>query len=226
VFLAVASALALLRSRARYTFFGALWLAFSAMGVAMGGWWREHYFIQLVPALAFLASVGLSSLRGGPLRGLWIIALGLAALLFVRRDAALAFEAPRAISWHLYHRPGYLVAEPIARYIGEHTREDETIYVAFAEAEIYYLAGRRAAVPQFYYLHAQYSRRLFESIVDAIRSRTPALVVLVNDPPPNMMSRTTFLEILNANYVPRRDFRAFENFPAVTVFHRRAAGAD
>jgi hypothetical protein len=48
----------------------------------------------------------------------------------------------------------------------------------------------------------------------------------VNDPPPNMMSRTTFLEILNANYVPRRDFRAFENAPPVTVFHRRAAGTD
>jgi hypothetical protein len=219
-FLAIASVLATMRARTRPVVFGILWVAFSALGVAMGGWWREHYFIQLVPSLAFLASVGLTRLRTSPLRAAWTIALILAAVVFVRRDAALAFRTPDAISWELYQRPGYLMAKPIADYIRTQTTDDDTIYVAFAEAEIYYLAGRRAAVPQFYYLHAQYSQRVFDSVTDAIKAGRPAIVVLVNQPPSNMMSPEEFLEILSREYAPGRVFTIPGHPSVIRLFHR------
>lgn len=220
-FPAVASALAVMRSRSRPTVFGLLWLGFSIVGVAMGGWWREHYFIQLVPPLVFLASSGLSRLRTSPLRLAWVVALSLALALFLRRDLALGFQNAQAISWDLYRRPGYLLQDQVAAYLRAVTDEHDTIYVAFAEAELYYLSGRRAAVPQFYFLHAQYSKSVFDSIVEAIRSRRPAVVLLVQNPPQNQMSSREFLGILETGYARDRVFRIGQGIPSITAFRRR-----
>jgi hypothetical protein len=223
-FLAVAAVLAALRIRSRATAFGLLWLGLSILGVAMGGWWREHYFIQLVPPLVFLASSGLSQLhqlRTDSLRVAWAIALVLALALFARDDVALAFRRPAAISWDLYQRPGYLLQNQIAAYVKGITGASDTMYVAFAEAELYYLSERRAAVPQFYFLHAQYSKSVFDSVVTAIRERRPAVVLLVQTPPENQMSTEDFLHILETGYSRDRIFSVGEGTPPIVAFVRK-----
>ena len=73
-------------------------------------------------------------------------------LLFVQRDAALGIRSPETISWTLYKRPGYILSGQIANYIRSTTHEEDTIYVAFAQADLYYLSARRGAAPQYYYL--------------------------------------------------------------------------
>jgi hypothetical protein len=220
-FLAVGSILAAMRSRARATIFGLLWLGFSIVGVAMGGWWREHYFIQLVPPLAFLAARGLSQLPSTSLRFAWGLALLLALALFARRDVALAFQNGRMISWELYHRPSYLLQDQVGPYIGSVTDEGDTIYVAFAEAELYYLSGRRAATPQLYFLHAQYSKSVFDGVIEAIRERKPAVVLLVQPPPANQMSAEEFLHILQAGYTADRGFAVGESPASIIAFRRK-----
>lgn len=220
-FLAVASALSMMRTRGRERVFGVLWLGFSLLGIAMGGWWREHYFIQALPPLVFLASTGLTRLRTSPLRIIWTLALLFALTFFVRRDVALLFRSPEAISWQLYRRPGYLLGNQIAGYVRSHTDEQDTIYVAFAEAELYYLSGRRAAVPQFYFLHAQYSEPVFRSVVRAIEERKPAIVLLVQPPPANRMSTRDFLSLLNRGYAQDRVFAVGEGIPTITAFRRK-----
>jgi Dolichyl-phosphate-mannose-protein mannosyltransferase len=220
-FLAVASVLGSMRSRSRETVFGIFWLVFSVVGVAMGGWWREHYFIQLVPPLAFLAAGGLSRLRTTPLRFAWGLALLFGLALFAQRDLALGFQDGPAISWELYRRPGYLLQDRIGAYVKDITGDEDTIYVAFAEAELYYLSGRRAATPQFYFLHAQYSRSVFDGVVAAIRERRPAVVLLVQAPPANQMSAQEFLDILEAGYVKDRVFSVRDDTPSILAFRRR-----
>jgi 4-amino-4-deoxy-L-arabinose transferase-like glycosyltransferase len=220
-FLAVASALAVMRSRSRETSFGLLWLGLSLVGVAMGGWWREHYFIQLVPPLVFLATRGLCCLREASLRPAWILALGLAFSVFAERDVALAFRDPREISWRLYQRPGYLMQDEVSGYVKAITDEEETIYVAFAEAELYYLSERRAAAPQFYFLHAQYSKSVFDSVVDAIKERRPAIVLLVQAPPENQMTGREFLDILQRGYTADRRFTVREDLAPIVAFRRK-----
>src|SRR5262249_34548863 len=219
-FLAVASVLAARTPRAQATRFGALWLAVSIAGVAMGGWWREHYFIQLVPPLVFLASQGLAQLAAVSLRFAWGCALAIALALFVHRDVALALQSPQALSWSLYHRPGYLLQDHIAAYLSAPTAPEEPIYVAFAEAELYYLAGRRAAVPKFYSLHAQYSQGVFDQITAAVDRRTPVVIVVAQPPPPNRMSDDAFHEILAKGYAPDRVFHISEAAPLI-AFRRK-----
>jgi hypothetical protein len=222
-FLAVASILAAMRSRTRETLFGALWLGFSIAGVAAGGWWREHYFIQLVPPLAFLAAGGLSELRTTPLRFAWGLALLFALALFARRDLALGFEDGRTISWELYRRPGYLLQDRIGAYVDSVTDATDTIYVAFAEAELYYLSGRRAATPQFYFLHAEHSQSVFDGVIEAIRARQPEVVLLVQAPPANRMSAEEFLRIVETGYERDQVFAVHRDAPPIVALRRKGS---
>jgi hypothetical protein len=159
------------------------------------------------------------------LRWVWAIALALALALFVRDDVALAFRRPAAISWALYQRPGYLLQNQIAAYVKSLTAASDTMQVAFAEAELYYLSERHAAVPQFYFLHAQYSKSVFDSVVGAIRERRPAIVLLVQMPPENQMSREEFFRILEAGYARDRVFSAGEGTPPIVAFRRKENAA-
>lgn len=224
LFPATAAALGGLRLVGRARWFGVMWLAYSLIGVAMGGWWREHYFIQLVAPLVFLGSYGLSHLGSQHLRVAWSAGLAGAIVIFAGWDMRLALLAPNEASWVLYHRPGYLLQNDVSTYIASTTREEDTIYVAFAEAELYYLSGRRAAVPQFYFLHAEYSADVFGSVVDAIAAGKPALVVVVQTPPAKRMSGTEFLALLDRRYAFDRAFMASGKLPMISVYRRRPDG--
>lgn len=223
-FPAIAAALAALKVRGPARLFGGLWLAFSLLGLAVGGWWRPHYFMQLTPPLAFLGALGLRQLRPATPNGLaWCAALAFALAIFVQRDAALATRSPDEISWTLFQRPGYLLSDEIAEYVRSTTQPDDRIYVAFAQADLYYLSGRRGAAPQYYYLLAESSKKSFDSVIAAIEARDPALVVLIQRPPPNRMSASAFLEILERGYTPVRGFATAHNRnDPIVVFRRKS----
>lgn len=222
-FLALAAGLGAVRRAGPERSFAALWLLASLLGIAAGGWWRQHYFMQLIPPLCLLASAGLPAWRAGQLRVAWGIALALALVPFVQRDLRLMALEPDAISWRLYHRPGYLLSDEIARYVQRTTKPDETIYVAFAQAEFYYLAERRNAAPQFYYLAAEHSGEVFGRVIEALEQRRPSLVLLVQDPPPQRMSRADFQAILDRGYAWDADFSLDPDRPMIRAFRRRPA---
>ncbi len=200
---------------------GVFWLATAGTGIAMGGWWRWHYMIQAVAPLSFIGGLGLSRWQHVRTRGLWCAALGVAAFFYLLRDGAMMAMPPKAASWALYRRAGYLVQEEVAEYIKRHSEPTESIYVAFAEAELYFLSDRRAAVPQLYFLHAQYSERLFADVVDAIRAGKPRIVILVQAPPANRMPPHEFLRLLRESYVADAWFRVpIASAPPIVAFRR------
>ncbi len=128
---------------------------------------------------------------------------------------------PDSISWQLYYRPGYLLSDEIARYVKRTTGPDETIYVAFAQAEFYYLSERRNAAPQFYYLAAEHSSEVFGRVIEALEERRPSVVLLVQDPPPKQMSRVDFLAILDRGYTWDADFSLDPARPMIRAYRRR-----
>jgi hypothetical protein len=105
------------------------------------------------------------------------------------------------------------------------TDATDTIYVAFAEAELYYLSGRRAATPQFYFLHAEHSQSVFDGVIEAIRRRAPEVVLLVQAPPANRMSAEEFLRIVESGYVRDREFTVGEHAPPIIAFRRKSGDA-
>ena len=225
-FLGIAASLAALKAPGPARLFGGLWLGFSVLGLAAGGWWRPHYFMQLTPPLAFLAAMGLRQLRPTVNGFAWGAALAFGLMLFLQRDVALSQRDPDAISWELFRRPGYILGEEIADYVRGTTREGDTMYVAFAQADLYYLASRRGAAPQYYYLLAESSKKSFDSVIAAIEARDPAVVVWIQQPPQNRMSAADFQAILERGYARDREFTIpqNENDPIV-VFRRKPSDA-
>lgn len=128
-----------------------LWLAFSMLGVATGGYFREHYFIQCIPPVALLASRGVSTAaritsRGG-LRTILMATIiagagGYAVVMspdyYWRGTAA---EKARAV----YGTNPFPESLEVAQFIAGRSAPDDTIFVFGAEPQIYYYAHRRCA---------------------------------------------------------------------------------
>jgi hypothetical protein len=192
------------------------WLAAAWLGMQAGFWWDWHFFMQLVPPLCFASGAGLLALARARGRVAWGAGLVLALLLFIARDGRLWLANPYQISFAIYRRDGYLVAEQISDYVAKTTAPSDLLYVAFGQAEIYYLSGRTPAVPgQMYYGHALYVDAMWNQVIAAITARTPAVIVWVQPPPPNRMSGRRFAQLILRGYLPDR------KFGSVLLFRRK-----
>jgi hypothetical protein len=136
-----------------------LWLVTSFAGASVGGDWWPHYFQQLLPPLALSIAVGLRALAttAAPAslvrRLVWIGARCLAALsVFALATLLVWLMAPPADPAKLTidHTLPPDATALVASYVRAHTLPNETIYVAYGQGDIYYLAQRRPAAR---YLH-------------------------------------------------------------------------
>ena len=136
-----------------------LWLLTSFAGASVGGDWWPHYFQQLLPPLALACALGLHALATATTpadrvrRLLLAGARSLAMLSIVALVALLAWlMAPPADPAKLTidHTLPPDATALVASYVRAHTTPDETIYVAYGQGDIYYLAQRRPAAR---YLH-------------------------------------------------------------------------
>jgi hypothetical protein len=202
--------------------FALLWLLGSLIGMSMGGFWFWHYFIQMMPPLCVLAALGLESVLASRLRVAWAVAVLLTASIFAVREGSLWVASPKEISWQVYHRPGYLVADRVAKHIAATTSESDTIFVAFSQAEIYYLARRKPSFPYMFYADFEYSKQLFEGALDTIRKRQPARLIIAQPPPAKRMRWGDFMRLVSEGYTPDKGFSVDEGLePAIMVFRRR-----
>ncbi|NMC14513.1 MAG: glycosyltransferase family 39 protein [Chloroflexi bacterium] len=175
------------------------WFISSFLGMAIGKNWEYHYFIQIIPPLAFGSSIGLLSIWNtkNHLVKLPIFSLLLFSLAFF---SFFIFIKPDTGAWILFHRPGYQKAHEITQYIKNHTKPEEIIYVAFFEAEYYFLSNRRSAVPYLYRLQVLYYPGAYEEIISAIYHGIPAYVVALDPPVTSIDPENRFEKVLINSY--------------------------
>ena len=156
----------------RFFLFGLLVASF--LGVCPGFYFREHYFILLLPAVSLLVGITAVRLRRllgrhfAPATSLSMTVTLFAALgaLFVVREHGYLFSmTPRELSRIQYGTNPFIEAIDIARYIRGHTGEQDRIMVVGSEPEIYFYADRVSASryiytfalmePQSYAVHMQ-----------------------------------------------------------------------
>jgi 4-amino-4-deoxy-L-arabinose transferase-like glycosyltransferase len=142
-----------------------LWVIGSVMGLAMGGDWWSHYMIQIVPPLSLWIAWNvdgivhaLSTWRRGLIATMMIILTILPYGVIVDGTGGMLTE--------LYGHPGYPAQAEVARYIRENSDPDDTIYVAFDQAAIYYLSDRK---PAYRHLYDQELQALPDSYADIIQ---------------------------------------------------------
>ncbi len=164
-------------------------LVCSAAAVCPGFYFREHYFILLLPAVALLAAVGVTALvRSKPtnaIAGYVMLLLAATALaLPLWRDRALLFNLPpAAVSQALYWPNPFAEAIRVSQFIRERTNAGDTIAVLGSEPEIYFYAQRHSATGYIYTypLMEPYTRApaMQREMIDEIERAHPKYVVVI-----------------------------------------------
>ena len=167
----------------------------SVASVSVGMYFREHYFILLLPALALLTGVAVSRgvhlLRHDqtielflalPILGLFVIALG--ATLIGNGSIWLGMtpvEAMRSVCGTT------LFSETVkaADYIKSNATPDARVAVLGSEPEIYFYSRRRSATGYIYMYPLmeghRYASKMQEEMIAEIERARPEFVVYVDD---------------------------------------------
>ncbi len=175
------------------------WLIGSIAGMSLGGRWFEHYFMQLIPLLSIYAAHTLVNLTESRSLRRFIAASLLLATMVTIIGSYIALSPEDGARW-LFHDLYNEHGTAIAAYLKTHTTEDETVYVAFWGAHVYYLAERRSAVPYLYRVHIMNIPGAYDQIVALVQNRIPAYVVTSQMRLPQMDPDERLWQALARNY--------------------------
>jgi hypothetical protein len=168
-------------------------LVFSCAAVCPGLYFRSHYFILMMPAIALLIAVAIASTTHAVaarsvsrwLHVLPAIVFAVAWLLTVHRTADYYFKLTpvQACRFNYFPNP-FPEAVPVAEYLRQHTSPDLTIMVFGSEPEIYFYAHRHSASGYVYIYglmeEQAYWAAMQKEMMREVEANRPAYVVFVN----------------------------------------------
>ena len=162
----------------------------SILAVCPGFYFRPHYFILLLPAVALIAGVAINNISSvlrrqiTAVRFLPILLLASCAalLVFAQRDLFFRFS-PVEISHTIY--AGNLFPETIkvAEYVRDHTDSSDKIAVFGSEPQIYFYSHRHSATGYIYtypLMEPQtYARQMQSAMIHEIELAKPKYLISV-----------------------------------------------
>jgi hypothetical protein len=167
-------------------------LFFSFLGVLPGFTFREHYFILMLPAVAFLVGAAVlvvrERLRPRSPRWATVAALALVfiplATAFGKEGAFYLWLSPEEACRHVYQENPFIEAIGVADYIRARTTPDDAIAVIGSEPEIYFYC-RRPSATGFIYMYSlienqPYARQFRQQMIREVERARPKYVVFVN----------------------------------------------
>jgi 4-amino-4-deoxy-L-arabinose transferase-like glycosyltransferase len=192
------------------------WLLAAFAGFNAASLYWPHYYVQLVPPLALLAGIAATSVQG---RGLSVLVVAMSTwqvLPFAVRVDGMSAASKRAlVPYDAQFETDQRIAAAVRRDSGPH----DAIYALDSEADLYFLADRRAAFP---YLWAHPLDEIpgamgrLRALLDG--TRHPRLVVVYREPsvvdPSGSLAR-----------VLRADYTLLERVPATHVTILRSSSA-
>lgn len=172
-------------------FVGGLLVA-SLLAISPGFYFREHYFILLLPATALLAGVGVVTIErllermvsAGAARAAAATVFVLLLAAYITQERVYLFSVgPRDLSRARYGFNPFVEAPAIAAYLREHTAPEDRIAVVGSEPEIYFYAQRTSATAYIYtypLMEPQpFARRMQEEMIQQIEAAHPKYLVFV-----------------------------------------------
>jgi hypothetical protein len=179
----------LFRARAWRTWLW-LFLAVSFLATCPGLLFREHYFLLMAPAVAWLAGVGAEftirkALAARPALGSGLVTLTVLAGVLAL-EAPLLAQSPREISRRCYGSNAFPEAVDVAEFLQQNTRPGEPIAVLGSEPQIYFYAQRPAATG-YVYTYAlmeihPHARRMQQEMIRELETQHPRHFVFVSTP--------------------------------------------
>lgn len=172
-------------------FLMATWPLFSFLGIALGGRYYGHYFIQIIPSLSILGGAGLAGLiqkiraRGWdylkrPINLVVMAVFACALYLFIMTDAPYysSYNGDQ-ISYHQYKTSLFSVTRFIGKYLGERTQPDDLIYVWRGDPEINFYALRKSPSP--FLVHWNLDETDCDIAMESLRRAPPEYIAAMYD---------------------------------------------
>jgi hypothetical protein len=163
------------------------WLLASAAAVSAGLYFRSHYFVMLLPALALLCSAAVANWigQGRPRFAITAITIACALPVICYADY-LRRLSPQQAAVRSFGINPFLEAIPLARYVREHSSPDARIAVLGSEPEIYFYSQRRSATGYIYVYGLMeeqvYARQMQDEMIREIEEARPEYLVYVASP--------------------------------------------
>ena len=165
---------------------------FSFLAICPGVYFREHYFVLLLPVIAILISVGIvsASERLAALRKPYLVAIPVLVFLvcfafstFQQREFYFRMSAEDAME-STYDESPFLAAVHVAAYVRENSAPTARIAVLGSEPEIYFYAHRHSATGYIYMYslieRQKYTARMQQQMIREIDANRPDYLVYVD----------------------------------------------
>jgi hypothetical protein len=167
--------------------FPTAFLAFSFFAVCPGLYFREHYFVLMLPAVALLAGAAVRSVR--KIAGVLIAGLLYGSILVIsiaRQGDFLFGMSPSEAGFRMYGLNPFSQAIEVAGYLRTHSDKAARIAVLGSEPEIYFYAGRRSATGYIYtygMMEPQpFALKMQNEMIRELENSRPEYVVYVSVP--------------------------------------------
>jgi len=181
------------RRNSEAALFAVTFLLCSSLAVCPGFYFRKHYFIVVLPAVALLAGAAVvvstnELVRRDNLKFLrFIPALALVAScgysLWEQSDFLFDMDPINACRTEYGPNP-FAEAIPIADYLKAHTSPSSTLAILGSEPEIYFYAHRHSATGYIYTYalmeEQPYAAKMQQEMISEIEAARPEFVVFVN----------------------------------------------
>ncbi len=218
------------------SFYGAFTF-FSFLAVCPGLYFRPHYFIVLLPAVALLIGVALvsaSEYLSGHLRFAPAVVFVVACVFSVTLQSKDLFRlAPASEIRRIYASCPFNEVIPIADYIRKNSRPDAKIAVLGSEPEIYFYAQRHSATGYIYMYpmteEQPYAPVMEREMISEIERSRPEFLVFVGMPTSWALQKNSNSNIFRwlESYVPERyDYVGLVNVADVPQYYWGPAAAE
>jgi len=167
-------------------------LLFSCAAVCPGLYFRHHYFVLMLPAVAIFIAVAVTSsirLLTAKFPSRWlhvlpVIVFAAAWALTIHRNAFYFNLTPLQACRFSYNLNPFPEAASVAEYLRQHTAPSDTIMIFGSEPEIYFDAHRHSASGYIYMYSLMedqaYWSTMQKQMMQEVEANRPAYVVFVN----------------------------------------------
>jgi len=166
---------------------------FSFLAVCPGFYFREHYFIFILPAVAIFAGVGLAAIDDLFQRTIpailrvfiiGVIGVGVVGYSLYQQREYLFDNSPEAVCRMVCGLNPFPESLRIAEFIRNNTGPDDTVAVIGSEPQIYFYSGRRSATSYIYMYPLMepgpFASSMQQEMITQIKAAKPEFVVSVN----------------------------------------------
>jgi hypothetical protein len=168
---------------------------FSFLSVCPGFFFRNHYFVTVLPAVTLLAGVAASATRRFLSNKKMPIAIQIIPLMVIAGVVILPMSvftrffftaAPAEACRMMYGENPFPESIEIGEYIKNHSTEDDKIAVIGSEPQIYFYADRKSATGYIYVYGLMepqdFASRMQREMIQEIEKARPIYIVFVNVP--------------------------------------------